>query len=200
MKKLIPLLFVCLILGACQSTDDANDTNGRGGNVRVKNSALHSNKDRETGQRISRHLESLAVRNPSVNNATAVVLGNFAIVGIDIDNDIERSQVGSIKYAVGETLKDDPNGANAIVVADPDLNARLREISNDIAAGRPVQGILNELADISGRVIPTVPGDDNSQAPYKTTEEPKNQMSPKDRKTLEQEQDRQSNHYQDKNR
>ncbi|PLT27572.1 YhcN/YlaJ family sporulation lipoprotein [Peribacillus deserti] len=200
MKKLIPLLLVSLILGACQSTDQARDAEGRGGDVKVKNSELHRNNDPNTEQRVSNHLENLAVRNPNVNNATAVVFGNFAIVGIDIDDDIERSQVGSIKYAVGETLKDDPNGANAIVVADPDLNARLKEISNDIAAGKPGPGIMNELADIAGRVIPTVPGDDDSQAPYKTTEESKNQMNPKDQKKLEQEQDRQSNHYQDKNR
>ena len=47
----------------------------------------------------------------------------------------------------------------AVVVADPDMNARLKEVSEDIRNGKPIQGILNELADISGRLMPEIPAD-----------------------------------------
>ena len=72
---------------------------------------------------------------------------------------LDRSEVGSIKYSVAESLKNDPHGARAVVVADPDLNARLKEVTEDIRIGEPIQGILNELADISGRLMPEIPAD-----------------------------------------
>ena len=55
-------------------------------------------------------------------------LGRYAIVGIDVNSKIERSQVGSIKYSVAESLKKDPHGARAVVVADADTMQRLKEI------------------------------------------------------------------------
>ena len=61
-----------------------------------------------------------------MNDATAVVLGPYAIVGIDVNKNLDRSEVGSIKYSVAESLKNDPYGARAVVVADPDMNARVK--------------------------------------------------------------------------
>src|SRR3954466_12845005 len=126
--------------------------------ISVKNSTVQK-VDKQTGQEISKHLVSLASSIPNVNDATAVVLGNYAIIGIDVDKNLDRSEVGSIKYSVAESLKNDPHGARAIVVADPDINARLKEIGEDIQKGEPLEGIINELADIAGRVIPEVPAD-----------------------------------------
>ena len=85
----------------------------------LKNSYIE-NVDRKTGQEISKRLVELATSIPNVNDATAVVIGRYAIVGIDVNSKLERSQVGSIKYSVAESLKKDPYGANAIVVADAD--------------------------------------------------------------------------------
>lgn len=36
-------------------------------------------------------------------------------------------------------------GANAVVVADPDTVSRLKEMGKEIQAGRPVSGIMDEL-------------------------------------------------------
>ncbi|WP_373710437.1 YhcN/YlaJ family sporulation lipoprotein, partial [Escherichia coli] len=74
-------------------------------------------------------------------------------------DNLERSKVESIKYTVAQALKNDPYGANAVVVADPDTVSRLRGMASDIKAGRPVSGILDELAAIVGRVMPEVPND-----------------------------------------
>jgi YhcN/YlaJ family sporulation lipoprotein len=121
--------------------------------IKVKNTVPEHVQNR-SGQEISRHLVKLATSIPNVNDATAVVVGKYAIVGIDVNAKLERSEVGSIKYSVAESLKKDPYGANAIVIADPDTYARLREIGEDIQKGRPVTGFLEELADIAGRVVP----------------------------------------------
>ena len=80
--------------------------------VSVKNTTFQ-NVDKQTGQEISQHLVELSTSIPNVNDATAVVLGPYAIVGIDVNQNLDRSEVGSIKYSVAESLKNDPHGANS---------------------------------------------------------------------------------------
>ncbi len=58
--------------------------------------AILKSVDRKTGQQISKRLVTLATSIPNVNDATAVVIGKYAIVGIDVDSKLERSQVGRL--------------------------------------------------------------------------------------------------------
>lgn len=192
MKKYFFLLCLSLFIAGCNTNHEANkEGNNNGQIVQVKNSST-KNFDRQTGQKIAQHLVSLASSVPNVKDATAIVLGPYAIVGIDVDKDLDRSQVGSIKYTVAESLKHDPNGANAIVVADPDLNARLKEIQEDIQNGRPIQGIINELADITGRIMPEIPADIIDPTPK---DKQKEKLSENEKNELEKEQNSQSNHH-----
>jgi len=105
------------------------------------------------------YLEALAMSVPGVESAHCVLLGNTAIVGVNVSAGEERSRVGMIKYSVAEALRKDPEGAGALVTADIDLTARLREMGADVRAGRPVAGFTEELADIIGRIIPQLPMD-----------------------------------------
>jgi YhcN/YlaJ family sporulation lipoprotein len=151
------ILFISLFtLWGCGTKNEVAET--KQNVISVKNSTFED-VDKQTGQEISNHLVELSTSIPNVNDATAVVLGPYAIVGIDVNKELDRSEVGSIKYSVAESLKNDPHGARAVVVADPDLNARLKEVTEDIRNGEPIQGILNELADISGRLMPEIPAD-----------------------------------------
>jgi YhcN/YlaJ family sporulation lipoprotein len=161
--------------------------------ITVKNSTFQE-VDKQTGREISKHLVDLASSIPNVNDATAVVLGNYAIVGIDVGKDLDRSEVGSIKYSVAESLKQDPHGARAIVIADPDLNARLKEVNEDIQSGKPIQGIMNELADISGRLLPEIPADMVDPEPIDATEKQKKNLNNNEQQNLEKQQQEQSNH------
>ncbi len=165
--------------------------------VNVKNSTIQE-VDRTTGQHISKRLVNLTTSIPNVNDATAVVLGRYAIVGIDVNKNLDRSEVGAIKYSVAESLKNDPDGARAIIIADPDITARLREISDDIQNGRPIQGIMNELADVAGRLMPEIPADIIEPKPKNAPEEPKKQLNNPDERKLEKQQEEQSNHFKDK--
>lgn len=188
---------ILALVGCGTQNNAANDE--RQNLVKVKNSTIEE-VDRETGQKVSKHLVDLATSVPNVRDATAVVLGNYAIVGIDVDRNIERSQVGSIKYSVAESLKNDPHGARAVVIADPDMTARLREVAEDIRAGNPISGIMNELSDISGRLMPEVPADmiePKAKNGKNATENPKKEMNNQDSKQLEKEQDDQSKHHKD---
>ncbi|MCM3600335.1 YhcN/YlaJ family sporulation lipoprotein [Robertmurraya korlensis] len=199
MKKTLSILACCLFLSACGSQDNTTskaNQNEEPRTINVKNSTI-PNIDRETGQEVSKHLVNLATSIPSVNDATAVVLGRYAIVGIDVNEDIDRSQVGTIKYTVAESLKNDPHGARAVVIADPDMTARLREIQEDIQSGEPIQGIVNELADISGRLMPEVPADIIDPNANKATEKSKRKLNEEETKELDKAQEKESQGYKD---
>ncbi|MDF2788818.1 YhcN/YlaJ family sporulation lipoprotein [Neobacillus niacini] len=194
MKKLLMFTCLLLILAACNNNTNNAQNNEKQSLVNVKNSNIEE-VDRQTGQEISKRLVELATSIPNVHDATAVVIGRYAIVGIDVNSKIERSQVGTIKYSVAESLKEDPHGARAIVVADADTNQRLKEISADIKKGRPIQGIMEELADVAGRLMPEIPGDMIDPNPKNAPEEPKKKLQENDKKSLEDKQQEESKHY-----
>lgn len=106
---------------------------------------------------VSERLEQLAESIPRVRNANCVVIGNTAIVGIDVDENLDRSRIGTVKYSVAEALRKDPYGVHAIVTADMDLRARVQKLRQAIAEGRPLSGFSEELADLIGRVMPQLP-------------------------------------------
>ncbi len=92
----------------------------------------YTNKSNKPNEKAADHLASLAASVPGVNDATAVVVGKYAIVGIDVKAKLDRTRVESIKYSVAESLKNDPDGANAVVVADVDTYERLKQIGKQI--------------------------------------------------------------------
>jgi YhcN/YlaJ family sporulation lipoprotein len=199
MKKLLMILLLAALISGCnQNNQLANDNNNNGGNpkpITVKNSDIERKQENDAGQEVSKHLVKIATSVPDVEDATAVVLGNYAFVGIDVDANVERSEVGTIKYSVAEALKDDPHGAQAVIVADPDLYARLQEVGNDIQNGQPVQGVLNELSDIAGRLMPELPKNAKPINPEEAPEQPKKKINEKNEGELQEQQEDQSNNY-----
>src|SRR5699024_2933310 len=90
-------------------------------------------------------------------DATAVVAGPYAVVGIDVDKDLDRSRVGTIKYSETEALQHDPYGKTAEIVADADVMERLRGMGNKFSKGQPCQGVVYELSAIVGRYMTDFP-------------------------------------------
>nr|WP_279599944.1 YhcN/YlaJ family sporulation lipoprotein [Bacillus sp. B19-2] len=191
------LIQTVMLLSACGIQNNArNEANELPGNkpIQVKNSSQEP-VNRKDGQAISRRLVKITESVPGVNDATAVVLGRLAVVGIDVKDNLERSKVESIKYSVAEALQNDPYGANAAVVADPDAVNRLRAMGREIQAGRPVKGILDELAAIVGRVLPEVPNDATDNQQTNPTKSNNDQLNDRNQKQLEKEQNKQSNKH-----
>jgi YhcN/YlaJ family sporulation lipoprotein len=147
MKWVISLLSLILLVTGCSQASKSS----------THENQTHIQQSRSTTK--ADHLVQLATRVKGVKGATAVVVNKVAVVGIDVDDKLERSRVGTIKYSVAESLKEDPLGATALVTADPDLVQRIREMNEDIRKGRPIAGIAEELADITGRIIPQSPLD-----------------------------------------
>ncbi|WP_233522623.1 YhcN/YlaJ family sporulation lipoprotein [Peribacillus glennii] len=201
MKKYWYAAIAFLFIAGCNSDNNAvENRDNHPQTSQVQNTAIRDI-DKKNGKQVAGRLARLAEGVGHVNDATAVVLGNYAVVGIDVDANLERSEVGTVKYSVAQALSEDPAGANAVVVADADTNARIREMAQDIQNGRPIQGIMNELADITGRVIPDGPGDHFGPPQTNSLEDEKKEMgSQKERRIMERQQDKQSNHYKDKER
>lgn len=201
MKTIIITLFCSLfILTGCGAGNNNNaKQDGEDNRVKVQNSTNDPVNRAEVEDK-SKHLAELAKRIPEVKEATAIAIGDFAVVGIDVKANLERSDVGSIKYAVAESMKDDPDGARAMIIADPDLTARLKEVAEDFRNGHPIQGIMNELADITGRIIPEVPADNLEPHPKdpEPTEQSNDKLSEEEEKKLDNTQNRQSNYQKEK--
>lgn len=196
MRFLIIALIICITsLQGCQANENARGDvpNEYKTKVITVKDSVQEKVDRKTGQQIARHLVDLAKRNKEVENATAVVLGQYAVIGIDVEGTLDRSKVESIKYTVAETLKKDPYGANAVVIADPDTNERIRNIAQSIQDGRPIGGILDELASIVGRVMPDIPSDIIDNQEKQPTNQNNDQLQNDQEQQLEKEQQDQSN-------
>lgn len=191
-RNLIYILFVTLLLiSGCNSNEARDITNNTDRNnlITVKQ-PTNNPEEKMTGEEVAEHLVQIANRVPNVNDATAVVVGEYAVVGIDVDKGLDRSRVGSIKYSVAESLQHDPLGANAVVVADADTFERLNKMREEIENGRPIEGITEELAGIIGRLMPQIPSDINSnKAP---TEQNDEQLPKGEEKQLDQIQNKQS--------
>lgn len=98
-------------------------------------------------------------------------------MGINLDPTLDRGRAGTIKYSVAQALHEDPQGANALVTADPDLVQRIRELADHINKGRPISGLADELADIAGRISPqpSKQTPKNEEPPSPTDQERMNQ-------------------------
>ncbi|MFC4025429.1 YhcN/YlaJ family sporulation lipoprotein [Oceanobacillus longus] len=159
----ILILAVILTLTACgqeEETPLAGEEKGSDRIVQVKNSDPTELEDLDNEQ-IAKRLANLATDIPNVNDASAIVAGPYTVVAIDVDKDLDRSRVGTIKYSVTEALYHDPYGKTAVVVADADVVERIRGMGNKISQGHPVQGVVDELAAIVGRFMPEFPIDDD---------------------------------------
>ncbi|SDY77709.1 sporulation lipoprotein, YhcN/YlaJ family [Evansella caseinilytica] len=155
--KRIILASLFLLTTACQpQNNDAEEQQTAEGQA-----GGYAASELEAPEDIAEHLAQLCTNIPDVDRATAIVIGPYALVGIDVKGDIDQSEVGAIKYQAAEALADDPHGAAAAVTADPDIMQRIEEMRDEMGQGRPIAAIANELGDIIGRIIPIVPGDEH---------------------------------------
>ncbi|SHK05909.1 YhcN/YlaJ family sporulation lipoprotein [Tepidibacter formicigenes] len=90
-----------------------------------------------------------------VNNSTVAISGNTAVVGVDLDKNVEGNLTEDLKRKIESTVKaTDKNITNVVVTADIDLYERIKKVGQDIKAGRPLTGLGNELQEIIRRISP----------------------------------------------
>lgn len=195
MKILIYMLMICFAITGCSigKQDNAKEKPEQK-NMSMQNVNYKANENKPN-EKVADHLASLAASIPGVRDATAVVIGKYAVVGIDVKANLDRSRVDSIKYSVAESLKHDPNGANAVVVADVDTYERLKRMGDQIKHGKAGEGILDELAAIVGRVMPQVPNDMIENKETNPIKDNDKQLPKNEENELKKEQEDQSNNH-----
>lgn len=174
------VLIVASLLSGCNqvnkqaspSPQNQNENTLRAQNVQEQQNITQKDQTKSNQMSKQSHLEEIAKRTPGVNNAHCIIMGNTALIGIDVDAKLERARVGTVKYTVAEAIRKDPDGAGTIVTADVDLAQRISEIGTKIREGHPISGFTTELADIIGRIVPQFPQDTNHE---NTTNQKRNQ-------------------------
>ncbi len=92
-----------------------------------------------------------------INSATVVLANNSAWVGVDMKASTTATMTNELKNKITDQVKaQDSSVQTVFVTADADTVTRLRNIAQDIAAGRPVSGFINELMEIGRRITPSV--------------------------------------------
>lgn len=187
MRYWIVMVLLATVVSGCSkgntqsapSEDWANNGPDTGRNVKVQQTV--PDKPQITDKKEVRdRLEALAASIPQVESAKCIVLGNTAIVGIDVDPMLDRSRVDVIKYSVAEALRKDPYGVHAFVTADMGLSGRIQEMRDDISRGRPIAGFAEEVADIIGRIVPQIPKDITPQNNTPAQSEDRQKLNNKD--------------------
>jgi YhcN/YlaJ family sporulation lipoprotein len=199
LQRSIIIIAILIFISACQQNgeDEPLATKERDSNdriIQVKDSDPVEQETYTNGE-IADHLANVASEVPEVENAASVVAGPYTVVGIDVDKDLDRSRVGTIKYSVQEALYHDPYGKTAVVVADADVTERIRMMGDKIQQGHPVQGVVDELAAIVGRYMPVFPINDN---PPEESDQNKQVVPEEDKQKLEDVEEEQSHHQSEK--
>jgi YhcN/YlaJ family sporulation lipoprotein len=196
-RTLILLAILCIFFVGCQANENKKENaGGMNNDITQINTEAGNNQEKKkklSSSQIAKRLVKIATADVDVKDATAIVAGKYAIVGIDVDKDIDRSKVGTIKFTITEALQKDPYGANAVVTADADIVTRLKGMAKEIRNGKPIIGVMEELAAIIGRIIPEVP-DKSHKAKVEPTEENEDKLPEGKENELDEEQDDQANH------
>ncbi|MDA8212272.1 MAG: YhcN/YlaJ family sporulation lipoprotein [Clostridia bacterium] len=90
-----------------------------------------------------------------VNRAYVVVVGNVALIGVDLKKNIEGAKVERIRELAASRAKEDPRIVNAVVETDPDAVGRIQGMARGIAEGRPISDFFKEIGEFFNRAKPT---------------------------------------------
>ena len=91
-----------------------------------------------------------------VNNATVVVTGNTAYVGIDTDRNNVVANERNIKKNVAQAVRSSGSNINTVYVStDANFMDRLRSVGAGLRNGRPVDAFTTDLKNMVQSITPT---------------------------------------------
>ncbi|NLY78188.1 MAG: YhcN/YlaJ family sporulation lipoprotein [Tissierellia bacterium] len=124
------------------------DNNRLGGNNNILN---NDNNNSRLADRIAKEIERLN----NVDEASVLLSGNTAIVGVDMDDDVEGQITSDLKQRIAKIVKNrNKDIENVSITADPDLFTRISNMAEDITNGRPISGFADQFEEILRRITP----------------------------------------------
>lgn len=131
-----------------------NDYRNIGGSNNSPNFGVNNNGNAATqGERVARTLEGI----PGVDDATVVISGNTAYVGVDTNQDLRgtgrniaygnaNNDVSTIKQQCAQRVRaNNPNVRTVYVSTDANFLERLRRVGDGVRNGSAVDSFRNEL-------------------------------------------------------
>lgn len=90
-----------------------------------------------------------------VKASYAVVIGNLAMIGVDLKDRLNADQENQLKDRIAAEVKAKmPQLAEVWVTADPDLVVRIRDLAARIARGEPISGFFDEVNNLIQKLRP----------------------------------------------
>jgi YhcN/YlaJ family sporulation lipoprotein len=137
-----------------------NDYRNAGGSNNSPNYGLNNTGGTTQANGIARSVEQMA----GVDNATVVVNGTTAYVGIDTDGDLTGRNISygnatgldAVKRSCAQRVKSaDPKIQTVYVSTDANFFERLRRVETGVTGGSPMGGFRNELTNLVRGLTPT---------------------------------------------
>jgi len=92
-----------------------------------------------------------------VEEATVIISGSTAYIGIDMDESLQGRMTDTLKQKVIDKAKEaDKMLSRVYVSADSDTVTRLKNYARDIEDGKPISGIIRQIDELFRRPAPTV--------------------------------------------
>lgn len=92
-----------------------------------------------------------------IKNATVIITGNTALIGVDIPADTQDDKIKELKNKVESTTKNaDKVIDNVAITADADIVTRIKNMGKDITDGKPISGFGEEIEEIIKRITPNM--------------------------------------------
>ncbi len=92
---------------------------------------------------------------PEVKSSYALVVGNVAMVGVDLRDQLSGDKENELKSRISaNTKKEIPELAEVWVTSDPDLVTRIRDLAGRISRGEPITGFFDEITNIAKKLQP----------------------------------------------
>jgi YhcN/YlaJ family sporulation lipoprotein len=119
------------------------------------NDALGNNVRLNTTTQSTDDLERAVEQVQGVKDATVVISGNTAYVGLDLDNNTNTVNNTNIKNNVTQQIRASNTNINTVYVStETGFMDRLRDVGTGIRGGRPISGFTTELRDMVRRINP----------------------------------------------
>lgn len=143
--------------GLNNSLDKNNNKIGLGKNNRLGNdNGMGNNINFNATTQRTGDIELICKQVQGVKDATVVISGNTAYVGLVLDKSANITNDTDIKNNVAQKIRLSNTGINTVYVStETNFMQRLRNVGNGINGGRPIEGFTTELKDMIRRITPT---------------------------------------------
>lgn len=92
-----------------------------------------------------------------IKNATVIITGNTALIGVDIPADTQDDKITELKNKVESKAKNvDKDIDHVAITADADVVTRIENMGKEIKNGKPISGFGQEIKEIIERITPNM--------------------------------------------